>query len=602
MSPAAALATVPDCLTASFASYAPKRIARSFFVQLGEADALRRQLIADLAGIDVFAEEFARGTEFAPANSNAPRRERLDLLLPPVAGKHKTLGLSRQRPVEDALLEPTLDEFIAIAVEEPALMRRGWRHFGLVPARDDSVLGHALRLRGRDVLRRIHELPAAAFGLHELAVAMAQGIAPDDFLALIDRTDVHLKSTWLAATLTDERHMLTRRYNLAHLAAVYARPRLLRVLLERGVALPARQPSVLDELSLSLSITQPAPDVLGDVAGQLAAAGERPYLPSTAARLAAVGPDIAVPGLHSDAAAALSSPDLREHAAQLAALVAGQAVEAEETRAIREHCRDARLTAGEAGAVRSLASKMAQDEVLRERKERSMRMNVEQGASLNSNMSADSLAFIAAMRAAFDADDWDEVLRILDEWTEPPEFDGQLVAGLLRHALYSGSHLDVVRELIARNGGTLPPRTILTLMNSPEDSALHVAVELEEWGLDAAFVDADGRNAVNHLMDNFRSYRGSRSRTLRWLDYLTSRSVSTQPPGPGLDPLDTVLFAVLDAPEITTVAQAAAVARALILAGASVQSSHHEIAKRIRAVAPGAYEELVVALPELRAA
>ena len=594
--PDAALAAQPDCLATAFepAASEPESIARRFFVQLGMVDArsLPRQLVADLAGVDLFAGE---------GGFDVPR---LDLLLPPVAGEQKNLGWSRQRPLEDALRAPTLDEFIVAAHNEPALLRQRWGHFGLaLAARDDSLLGHALRVRGGEVFRRVHEFPAASFGLHELAVAMAQGIDPDDFLVLLDRTDVNPKATWLPRTFSDEHHMLPRRYNLAALAAVYVRPRLLRALLERGVALPAVRPSALDELSLSLPATQPSPEVLGDVVGQLAAVGERPYLPSTAARLAAAAPGITVPGVHFDTETALSSPDLREHAAQLAALVARRAVEAEEARALRDHCRDVqRLAAVEASAARSLASKMAQDHILRERQEHSMRADEEQGADLLSKLGPDSLAFVAAMRAAFAADDWDEVFRILDQSSDPlpDEFAGQLVAGLLTHALLSGSQLDVVRELIARNRGTLPPRAILPLVDSRQDNAVHVAAELEAWGLDPGFVDADGRNAVNYLMDVFRSRPNSRLRTLRWLDYLTSRSVSTQPSGPGLDPLDTVLFAVLDAPETTTVASVAAVARALILSGASVQSSHREIADRVRAVAPDAYEELVVALPELR--
>ena len=597
-SPAAALSAAPDCLAASFepAASQPQSIARRFFVQLGMADApsLPRLLITDLAGVDVFGDK---------GGFDIPR---LDLLLPPVVGahgEHENLGLSRQRPLEDALRAPTLDQFIAAAHNEPAVMRWRWGHVGLtLVARDDSALGHALRVRGGEVFRRIQEIPATAFGLHELAVAMAQGIDPDHFLALLDRTDVNPKATWLARTFSDEHHMATRRYNLAALAAVHVRPQILRVLLERGIALPARPPSVLDELSLSLATTRPAPDVLGDVVGQLAAVGERPHLPSTAARLAAAAPGIAVPGVHSDTEMALSSPDLRGHAARLAALVAGKTVEAEESRALRDDCRDVRLAAVDAGAARSLASKMAQDEVLREREERSMRANEEQVKGWRSELGPDALAFFAAMRAAFDADDWDEVLRLLDESSHalPDEFAGQLAASLLTHALLSGSQLDVVRELIARNGGTLPPRTILNLIASRQDNAVQVAAALEAWGLDPGVVDAEGRNAVNHLMDVFRRRPDSRLRTLRWLDYLTSRSVSIQPPGPGLDPLDTVLFAVLDAPKTTNVDQVAAVARALVLSGASVQSSHREIAARIRAVAPDAYEELLVALPELR--
>lgn len=589
----AALAAAPDCLAASFKPLERKDIARRFFVELGmpEPNALPRRLIADLAGVDPSAGENRFGIP------------RLDMLLPSVSGKHSVLGLSRQRPLEDALLEPTLDGFIAIANDEPALMRRGWSHSELaLTMRDDSALGHALRVRGGEVLRRIHEIPAAAFGLHEMAAAMARGIDADDFLALLDRSGVDPKATWLPGTWANEPYEFVRWYNLAAYAAVHARPRLLRSLLGRGVALPADRPSVLDELSLSAA--RPAPDVLIDVVNQLAAAGERPYLPSTAARFAAVAPGVPVPGLHRDAEAVLSSSGLREHAARLAALVARQAAEAEKARAINDHCRDVRLAAGEVGDAPSLASKMAQDEALRERKERWMRANEEKAKGVFSKLGPDALAFIAAVRPAYLADDWDEVFRILDEssHTLPGEFADQLEASFLLHALMEGSKPEVLRELIVRNGGTLPPDAVLTLISSRQDNAVRVAAELETWGLDPGFVDDEGRNAVHHLMDAFRERPDTRPRTLRWLDYLTSRSVSAQPAGPGLDPLDTALFAALDAPEAATVDWVAAVARALILSGASVRSSHRRIAARIRSVAPDAYERLVAALPELRAA
>ena len=592
---AAALAAAPDCLAASFEPLERKDIAQRFFVELGmtKPSALPRQLIADLAGVHPSDDEGG----FAIS--------RLDLLLPGVLGKHRSLGFSHERSLDDALLEPTLDEFIAIANGEPALMRRGWSHLELaLVRRDDSALGHALRVRGGEVLRRIHEIPAAAFGLHEMAAAMARGMDADDFLALLDRSGVDPKATWLPRTLANAPYEFVRRYNLAAYAAVHARPRLLRALLERGVALPGGRPSVLDELSLSLSATRPAPDVLVDVVNQLAAAGERPYLPSTAARFAAVAPGVPVPGLHRDAEAALSSSGLREHAARLAALVARQAAEAEKAHAINDHCRDVRLMAGEVDDAPSLASKMAQDEALRERKERWMRANEEQAKGVFSKLGPDALAFIAAVRPAYLADDWDEVFRILDEssHTLPGEFADQLEASFLLHALMQGSKPEVLRELIVRNGGTLPPDAVLTLISSRQDNAVRVAAELETWGLDPGFVDDEGRNAVHHLMDAFRERPDTRPRTLRWLDYLTSRSVPAQPAGPGLDPLDTALFAVLDAPEAATVGWVAAVARALILSGASVRSSHRRIAARIRAVAPDAYERLVTALPELRAA
>ena len=129
-----------------------------------------------------------------------------------------------------------------------------------------------------------------------------------------------------------------------------------------------------------------------------------------------------------------------------------------------------------------------------------------------------------------------------------------------------------------------------------------MASDLEAWGLNPGFADADGRNAVNHLMDGFRSRIGPApglGKTLGWLNYLASRSVSPQPTGKGLDPLDTVLFAVLDGPASDTASDAVLLARALVGVGASVQPSHREIAARIQVSAPETYAALVEAIPEL---
>lgn len=570
-------------------------VVRRFFAQHDAPShpSLYRPIVADLAGAVPFAEKDP------PSLAGIPLRlARIDRLVPPLL--RPRLDYVRQRSLEAALGAPTLDGFLAAAKDDPDALRQGWYHFDpKVFLRKDSALAHALRTRGGELLPRIQEIPAAAFGLHELAVAIAQGIDAEDFAALLNASGADATGTW-------KHHTLARRYNLAAFAAVHARPRILRDLLARGVALTDGMPSVLDELALALADTRPAPDALADVTGQLVALGELPFLPSTAERLTAVVPGIAVPGLHPKAEAVLALPGVRENAEQLAVLVRRAKAQANEAQRITERCRDAWL-AGTADGAGGLASKLAQHEAMRERERRSMQENMEQVRGMATGLSAELLEVGGVLGQALAAGNWQEVLDMLDSLLDvaPKEIADSVPTTLLRIALDSSdASMDVVRELIRRNDGVLPADIILTLLASNRDDALQVAAELEAWGLDPGFVDADGRNAVNHVIDAFRDRRDANAgmgRTLGWLNYLANRSVSPQPAGRGLDPLDTVLFAALDDPTSATVTDAVLLARVLIGAGASVRPSHREIAARISAAAPDAYAKLVRAIPELGA-
>ena len=563
------------------ASSRPTSVAKAFMAQFETMGYLRwhQLLTADVAGVDPSA-----------LDDDGRRLPRLDRLLPPT--RRGTLGWNRQLALEAALAAPTLDGFITAAREDPAALRDRWNHLGLTALRrDDSALGHALRVRGSELLRRVRDIPAAAFGLHELAVAIEQGIDAEDFATLLDWSGVDAAGTW-------RHYTLRRRYNLAALAAVHSRPRILSALLAHGVTLPAGPPSVLDELALALSTTQPTPDTLRAVTRQLVTLGERPFLPSTASRLAQVAPDVDVPGLHRDAEAALALPEVRDRATQLAALVERDQAEAEEARHINDSCRDVWRAAG---GARDLASKLAQQETLRERTQRTFQETTEQAHRAIAQLRPEFVDAASAMGPAIAAGDWQEALALLDDIGSkaPEEIAAALPEILLRSALYRGASREAMLALLERNGGTLPSDAIMTMAGGRWDD-LDVAAELEAWGLDPRFVDADGRNAISQLMDDFSRPSGEDVlRTSRWLDYLTSRSVSPQPAGLGLDPLDTVLFAVLDAPEPNTVRAARMLARALVAAGAPVQASHRTIAARIRAVAPAAYTELVRAIPEL---
>ncbi len=213
----------------------------------------------------------------------------------------------------------------------------------------------------------------------------------------------------------------------------------------------------------------------------------------------------------------------------------------------------AAATSGAAPA-RDLASKLAQQETLRERTQRTFQENTEQAHRAIAQLRPEFVDAASAMGPAIAAGDWQKALALLDDIGSkaPEEIAATLPEFLLRSALYRGASREAVLALLERNGRTLPSDAIMTMAGGRWDD-LDVAAELEAWGLDPRFVDADGRNAISQLMDDFSRPTGEDVlRTSRWLDYLTSRSVSPQPAGLGLDPLDTVLFAVLDAPEPDT--------------------------------------------------
>lgn len=581
--------------TAGASARRPEAVVRGFFAQHATPGRSRlyRPIVADLAGVDPFAA--AGPPRVAGITLRQPRVHRL---LPPT--QRPLLEYARQRVLEAALSAPTPQEFIAAASEDAAAMRRGWRH--IEPAtllREDSALAHALRTRGGALLRRIHELPAAAFGLHELAVAIEQGIDAADFLAILDRSGVDATGTW-------KHYALTRRYNLADVAVVHVRPRILRALVARGVGLPAGMPSAWDELALALPATRPAPAALADVAGQLAQLGKQPYLPSTAARIAALAPDTRVPELHPDAAAALAVPEVREGAERLTALVERTAAEAAAARRVSERCRDVWLAAAGDRAP-GLAAKLAQDEAMRGGAMGRMGWAEEDVARAQRMFAELSAVFVEAMEqvgTAAAAGDWQRVLHLLDRLPEdaPEELTRMIPQLMLRHTLDAGAALDVVHALIEWGDGSLPPDFILTLLGTDRDDVLQVAADLEAWGLDPGYVDAAGRNAVSHLVDDFRTRASVQARVgkmLGWLDYLASRSVPPQSSGRGLDPLDTVLFTMLERPTPDTVQEAMLLARGLVAVGATVGSSQREIAARIKATAPDAYAELIAAVPEL---
>lgn len=578
----------PDCfapaaLHAMANASTPASVARTFVAQLDLPERERQgPLIADLAGVHPFPDKDLLG------------RSRLERLVPPPSPG--VLTGAQAHGLEAALAAPTLDGLLVLAYEAPLALRL---QSGGFDGAEQSGLVRAMRTRTGEFWRRAYEIPASAFGLHELAAAIAQGVDVQHFVDILELSGVDATATWRP-------YQLGRDYNLAGVAAVHVRPRILSALAERGVKPLAGYPSVLDELAWALPVTRPDPIALRDVTLQLAAGGLRPHFPSTSSRLARVVPDIVVPAQQEDSEAAMGSSTVADNAKQLAALLErAQATSAEAAR-LKNTCQEAWIAAGatdlqdDNSPRRDLAVKMAQQEALDAQARLKEGELTSMAQQLPDEMSLEFLEAARSLGSALSDELWDAVPALCEDVirTAPEALaDLHLEESLINYVLGAGMPPgDALRELTSRLGG-MPPDAIMTVvLNDLEREAI---VALESHGLDPRFSDANGRNAINRLMDLYRRYPPSDDEVpLRWLDYLTSRSVSPSA-GRGLDPLDTVLFAFLDTPTSNRVPSAITLAQALIRAGAPVGSSHREIADRIRAMAPQAYAELVAAIPQL---
>ena len=84
---------------------------------------------------------------------------------------------------------------------------------------------------------------------------------------------------------------------------------------------------------------------------------------------------------------------------------------------------------------------------------------------------------------------------------------------------------------------------------------------------------------------------------MQWLEYLMGRSVSTKPSPLGLDPLDTVLLAILESPSVTPAG--VELARFLIDNGSPIELSHRQLVQQIQTADADRYELLVAVIPAL---
>ena len=552
-------------------------------------DTLQRQLVADLAGLDPFAAESRYRSPRNPSYANT-------LLPAPDAG---SVNFATRRRLVDALNSPGIQEWIREVQNDPAVLRHRW--IGSVPhgssfeAWHSSVLGHALRTRTADVQAHWRDLPAGSFGLHELAVAIEVAMPADRFLDALDRSAVDPGESW-------RHHRLRRDVNLSVVAVFNARPAILRALMARGVEPSSTGHSVLDEVAASAAIAR---ESMADIVRLLAGSNDQPFFPSTIETLKGRFPMIPELVLHPDSMDVLATGGIESVAEQLAAVSGRWDGKVAEAHRVERRCRDIWLDATEV-SPQSLAGKLRRQEESNQRSARAFGEVAQEATGVLEDVDPAFLASIEPLRKALADNEWLDVLRLADETAAmlPDGVDEDLHLFLLRAALRSGAPLDILRAMIDRTGGSLPRDAIMTLVGSNRNGSMATAAELDNlFGLDFHFVDDHGRNAVGKVVDMFRNYslEGSsdvvNQRTLRWLDYLTSRSVTTNPSRLGLDPLDKVLLVILENPAAAPAG--IGVARLLIDNGALIELSHRQLVDQIRSADSDLFKLLVAGIPVL---
>lgn len=547
-------------------------------------DVLQRQLVADRAGLDPFSVE---------PGHRSPRESSYVSYLLPTPGS-ADISLTVHRRLDEALKSPTLDQWILEVVNEPAVLGKRWTPTVLNGATLElwhtSVLGHVLRRRGPELRAHLDRLPSGSFGLHELAVAIETGWPTDRFLEALDRSHADPRTSW-------SHHRLRRDVNLAVVAAFNGRYGILRALMDRGVEPSAAGHSVLDELAGAPGIDHVA---MARIVRELAGTGDQPFFPSTIETFKLRFPTIPELALHPDAVIAEATPGIDDGIEQLTSIAQEWGRKVAEARRVEELCGDTWLAAADV-ATSSLVGKMKHQRESARRLKRLMGETSQKARSMADDAHPAFLSAIDLLREALSSEDWSEILRVADETSLTTFPEGTDRKGfyqtLLNTALRWGAPMDAVRTLVDRYGGSLPPDTIMWLVGGDTDSP-GMAMELERlYGLDVHFVDENGRNAVSKAVQRFRESTVANEGTMQWLEYLMGRSVSTKPSPFGLDPLDTVLLAILDSPSVTPAG--VELARFLIDNGSPIELSHRQLVQQIQTADADRYELLVTVIPAL---
>lgn len=523
---------------------------------------LEQELAADAAG-------YRRGSELAQEGGLPARL--FWAYGPPSPPGDRELTLRERRELTMRLGEEGVEGLIGVG--ERALLQARWG--------DTTLAGHLLREHGEALYAALSVADdALPIGLHELAIAIQEDVALADFVTLADSADVDLAETWWNGA------------NLAKVAAIHGRPDILRHLLSNGVEPTAgrrwgRDGSVLDDIASMPE--HPRKPRLAEVVEQLIVAGDQPYLPSTLAAFARWLPDVSMPPLHPDAAAALRTRAVQDAARTVAAMDAEWTTKVAGATLLEQRCQDQWAAAEQSAETfrgTGLAIKQRHQQALAMRWERRLKEMV-----ANSDMPAeDDSAAVAALRTqlaeALAQDRWQDAIAIADRQGRNAHL------ALLHVALRVDAPVDVLVALAGRNGA-LPEGAIAALAGNRREDLAEVALALEPFGLDVHHVDALGRNAFDILAE-----RDFNEGSWRFAEYLANRYVSVKPSPAGLDPLDRVLMELLDSPRWGSRPRIR-FARFLIDHGAPVESSHWQLAQSIARANEDTYWRLVNVVPEI---
>ena len=525
-------------------------------------NALEQALAADIAG-------YQAGTERIAADGLPARLFwRYGAPAPP---RGRELSPEERRQLEGALASDRIDELIASG--GPALLRARWG--------DTTLAGHLVRAGQAERLAALQE---SGVGLHELALAIAEGVAPETFVALLDGSGVDPAASWWNGA------------NLAKVAAIRRRPDILRILIARGAA-PAAEPrwgvgGALDDLAATAT---PEGERFADVARQLIAAGDQPRLPSTLATLRRALPEARLPALRPEAAAASRSAAVTETAKALAALDAEWTRKVDAAARLERRCEPAlaasATTDAETFIGTDLAAKRRHQQVLEQRRERwmeALRVTTARSVGTSSSNDSGNPALAQALEEAMATGHWDGVIALVDE------LGGDAPSAMLMVALHAKGPLDAIVALLER-GAPLPADAALQLAQGINGDAAEIAQGLESYGLDLHHVDAFGRNALRILA----ARNPEDENAWRFAKFLASRGVTPKPRPFGLDPLDAVLARLLEHPHTTTSAPSIRFARLLLDHGAPVEPSHLRLAALIATANAGVYQQLTRLVPEL---
>lgn len=528
---------------------------------------LEREIAADLAGL-----RSPSPTEYSTTAETLPP----ELFLrygTPAPATERTLSPDERHLLEKQLAREGVRFFFTATLSQASWDAR------------TSVAGHLVREHGKALFSALRDGRAPIrIGIHELAVAIVADVAVEDFLVLLDASAIDPKTTWRNGV------------NLAKLAAIRLRPKLLRELLSRGVD-PTVEPgwraaiggyrSALDDLAW---LPRPAePSQLNDVVAELVAAGDQPYLPSTLATLGEWRPDAPLPPLHADAAVAVANADVARTAALLSSEVARWTAEVDAATRLEERCGPV-LAAAEPSAFagKGLVAKQRHQEALAKRYEAwldGLRRTVAE-AEEKAVQTPEHAEAMERLMAAIAAGDWAAALALA---SQHPSGDMML----LLVALGSNPSADALLAIVERNGGWLPEDAILDLARNSRGERTNMARLLEPYGLDAGYVDAEGRNAWSVLA----KWGWDGERTVAFAEFLRAKAVPVKATAFGLDALDIVLLRLLETPRIPR--ETGRMARLFIDAGAQVELSHRQLLQAIADANAEAYRILVDAVPEL---